>query len=172
MTNQRGRSEASGMQTRPSLGMAWRGLPVVLGADLKSLYPHFPHFQINRTGNYKVENLPALTRKQLKFCIAIKTNIIAMWGFGWGSFAVHGAAGAARCCRTGAAFLSYRSDETERKGSRPPRCARVGPRDGRAPSLSTGIGLVGLARSGRTVSGVYTYVELAGRDQMTNTDDF
>ena len=44
-----------------------------------------------------------------------------MWGFGWVGFAGRGEAGAARRCLTGVGFLSYRLDETEKKGSRRPR---------------------------------------------------
>ena len=46
-----------------------------------------------------------------------KTGLLSSCGdLDWG-FAERGAAGAARRCLTSAGFLSYRLDETERKGS-------------------------------------------------------
>ena len=63
-----------------------------------------------------------------------------MWGFGWGSFAERGAAGATRPCFLVLRSLPCRLDETWRKGSGLSRSAGVGPRDGRTLSLSTGKG--------------------------------
>ena len=83
-----------------------------------------------------------------------------MLGFGWGSFADRGTAGATRRCLTGFAFLSYRLDETERKGPRNSRSACVGPRGGRTLSFSTG--LVALASSVQTVLEVGVCVKPVG----------
>ena len=52
-----------------------------------------------------------------------RPELMFMWEFGWGSFAGRGAARAARHRFPELSSLSYRLDETERKGSRHPRSA-------------------------------------------------
>ena len=104
---------------------------------------------------------------------AMPDRALFMWGVGWRwrSFAVCGAAGAARRCLTGVAFLSYRLDEAKKGAPGTGGVLEYGPGAVGHFHYRQVLGLVARASSEKTVLEAGVYVELVGRAQMTNADD-